>query len=926
MPVSFLSLASQPQIIDYPAIKEEIASIKKVAAGDPVSEYRAVSLVLKQTVLKGREVIAEALNRRPHQGRIAALSYAYLTDQIIQLALYAMVGDDEKATDNLVILAVGGYGRGEMALHSDVDIAFLSRRSPRKAQKKLIESLISLLWDVGLRVSQSHRSLSDMVKMAKKDITIRTALLESRYLVGDKALFEEASTRFIQKVVAGSGRDFVAAKLLEWDERHLARGDSRYLVEPHLKEGKGGLRDLQSLFWIAKYLYLEKEARHTVLTSPILTDYALVKADLIAGHEAKRFRRCENFLWAVRCHLHILVKRPEERLNFDVQRSLAEKMGYRSKSGKSAVERFMHHYFLVTKMVGNLAALFIDALKVNHYLKPKSRRSGASKQIDGFPVIQGEIVLDDDFFFRHNPAALITLFAVAYRHRLDIHPLTLRQAGRDARLIDEALQNNPVCSAAFLTLFTLPYNPAPILKIMNNTGVLGRFIPDFGRIVAQMQFDMYHHYTVDEHAIRALDILWQIENNKLEDLYPLGSRLFKQLNARLVLYMALFLHDIAKGREGSHSALGAEIALRLCPRFGLTAAETKLVAWLVKNHLLMSHTAFQRDLADAKTITDFANAVKSPERLRLLYLLTVADISAVGPHIWNSWKNQLLTSLYEACSQCLLEGPTGHGAGRRQRIENRQNDVSEKLDWDNDLFHALVKRLPDDYWFSERTDVIAANMQQIIDTDSKGQSISVRGHEMPAYDATMISLYAIDHPGFFYRISGAIHATGGNILDARIHTTRDGMAMDNLLVQNSQGGMIKSGEHLNRMMQAIEDAATSHIRSSNKLAALRPPLFWRGKAFHVEPLVFIDNQASDRFTVIEVNAQDRPALLHDLGCALFNARLTISSAHIATYGERAVDVFYVSDLFSHKITNQNRLKAIEKRLLAAADAARISEK
>ncbi|MFT9099204.1 MAG: [protein-PII] uridylyltransferase, partial [Zymomonas mobilis subsp. pomaceae] len=920
MSAPFASLSRPQDIIDYEGIDREIAFLKKAAGKDIYAERSAICRLLKTAVVDGRAAIAERLAQKPRQGRLTALSYAYLTDQIIKLAFHWLVDDSEKA-ENLVLMAVGGYGRGEMALHSDVDLAFLSARVPNKKQKSLIESLISLLWDLGLRVSQSHRSLGDLVKMAKKDITIRTAVLEGRYLVGDHSLFEEASSRFIKKVVAGSGRAFVAAKLQEWDTRHHTRGDSRYLVEPHLKEGKGGLRDLQSLFWIAKYLYLEEEAKHNHLSVPILNDYALIKADLIPSHEAKRFRRCENFLWAVRCHLHILVNRPEERLNFDVQRNLAERMGYQAKGGKSAVERFMHHYFLVTKMVGNLAALFIDALKENHYLKTRLWGSSSAREIEGFSVEQGQIIVTDDDFFRQNPSKLIILFTVAHRHKLGIHPLTMRQAGRDAILIDEELRNNPECNAAFTAIFASSRNPAPILKAMNNTGVLGRFIPDFGRIVAQMQFDMYHHYTVDEHAIRAIDLLARVEQGEMAEDYPLGVTLFKQIDAHRALCIAVFLHDIAKGRNGDHSLLGAEIANRLCPRLGLTPAETELVVWLIKNHLLMSHTAFQRDLADVKTITDFSNEVKSPERLRLLFLLTLADITAVGPNVWNSWKNQLLTALFDACSQCLQQGPMRGGSERQERIENQQKHVREILEWNNQDSEYLLKRLPDDYWFSERSDVIVENIRQMAATDKAQKSISVKGKEMPAYDATMISLYAIDHPGFFYRIAGAIHATGGTILDARIHTTRDGMAMDNLLVQHTQGGIIKTGEHLNRMMQAIEDAATSHIRTSNKLAALRPPLFWRGDAFHVEPSVFIDNQASDRFTVIEVNAQDRPALLHDLGCALFNARLTISSAHIATYGERAVDVFYVSDLLAHKITNQNRLKAIEKRLLAAAERA-----
>ncbi|MDB5737637.1 MAG: uridylyl-transferase, partial [Sphingomonas bacterium] len=820
------------------------------------------------------------------------------------------------AGERIALMAVGGYGRAEMALFSDVDIAFLTPWKQTGWAEKVIETILYILWDLGLKVGHSSRSLDEMVKMARSDLTIRTALLEGRYVWGDEALYDEAARRFDAEVVFGTARTFVSEKLAERDDRHKRMGDSRYVVEPNLKEGKGGLRDLHTLFWIGKYML-------NVRSVPELVD-----AGLLTPAELRQFQRAENFLWAVRCHLHIVAGRAEDRLTFDVQRDVATRMRYNDRPGRSAVERFMQHYFLTAKTVGNLTGLFLAHL--DESFARRGSRFGLSamgvrkrpRKLDGFVTDRGRLAAPKDDFFADDPVRLIELFALADKHEIEIHPMTMRQASRDAGLIDGKVRADPRANAMFLDLLTSPREPGKALRWMNEAGVFGRFVPDFGRVVAQMQFDMYHHFTVDEHTIHAIDLLSRIEHGTLAADHPLATDIIQQIVARRVLYVAVLLHDIAKGRGGDHSELGAEVAMKLCPRLGLTPAETEMVAWLVRYHLLMSATAFKRDLSDFKTILDFAEQVQSPERLRLLLLLTIVDIRAVGPGIWNGWKRQLLAELYNAAEEVLRLGHKQKG--RRERIGDKQAHLEAALRWPAERFETFRARFPESYWVAEAPDVLESNARAIAMADAESRQLSIDTQPDPELEATLVTVYAADHPGLFYRIAGAIHMAGGNIIDARIHTTRDGMAVDNFLVQDPFGRAFDEAVQLTRLRTAIEDALANRGRLADRLASKQPARM-RSDAFDIEPVVLIDSKASNRYTVIEVNARDRPALLNALAQALFQSKVTIHSAHIATYGERAVDTFYLTDLTGDKLSGHLRLKALERRLLDAASGRPVQE-
>lgn len=906
MPARFDNLPHRRAIIDRRTIADALAAID---GGDTATLRGAATARLKAALDAGRDEIARRLIEHPSRGIEAAAGQAFLVDQILRLLfdfttqrLHRL--SNPTTAERLTLIAVGGYGRGEMAPYSDVDIAFLTPWKQTGWAEQVIESMLYALWDLGLKIGHSSRSLDEMVRQAKSDITIRTALLESRYVWGDQSLYDEAAARFRKDVQAGTTRAFIADKLAEREARHLKMGDSRYVVEPNVKEGKGGLRDLHTLFWIGKDAYNVTESAE------------LVDVGLLTPAEYRQFHRAENFLWAVRCHLHMLAGRGEDRLTFDLQRELADRMRFADRPGKSRVERFMQFYFLQAKTVGDLSGVFLAhldekfAARGRRFNLPTFRRS--PRRLHGFVLDRGRLTLPADDFLAKNPVRLIEMFALADRNEIEIHPLALRTAARDAKLVDD-YRRDPEANALFLEVLTSPRRPDIVLRWMNETGVFGRFVPDFGRVVAQMQFDMYHHYTVDEHTIRAIGLLSRIEKGDLDNDHPLSTGIMKQIISRRALYVAVLLHDIAKGRGGDHSILGAEVATRLGPRFGLTPAETETVAWLVRFHLLMSATAFKRDLSDFKTILDFCEAVQSPERLRMLLVLTVVDIRAVGPGVWNGWKRQLLSDLYESAEEVLRLGHKQKG--RADRIALKQETLQAALGWDDARFARFVKRLPEAYWIAEPDDILARNAALI--DDAGDTALSIAAVVYPERGATLVTIYAADHPGLFYRIAGAINIAGGNIIDAHIHTTRDGMALDNFLVQDPLGRPFDDAGQLARLKQAIEDALANRGKLADRLKA-KPLPRARAEAFTIEPNVLIDNRASNRFTVIEVNARDRPALLNQLAHTLFQSRVTIHSAHVATYGERAVDTFYLTDLTGDKISDGTRLKGIERRLLAAA--------
>ena len=895
------------RIVRRRALEETLAGLVEdlPTGGEPP---RALVLaLLRDALAKGRAEIRRRFEEPgplKNDGLAVLVATSYLMDQLVRVLFdfadrHAYPAANPSAAERLGVVATGGYGRGELAPLSDIDLLFLRpyKQTPRGEQ--IVEFMLYLLWDLGLKVGHATRTVEESLRYAERDQTIRTALLEARYIWGDRALFDELQRGFAQKFYTGDGRDFVDAKLAERDQRHQRMGDSRYVVEPNVKEGKGGLRDLHLLFWIAKYLYRVSEPGE------------LVAKGVLTKGEARHFERAERFFATVRCHIHYLTGRADDRLSFDLQREIAVRLGYQDRPGSRGVERFTKHYYLHAKTVGDLTRIFVAALEDSRRRKPKLAalwQTLRPRQLEGFRLDGERLAVASSDAFAKDPVAILRLFHVAQENDLDIHPATLRLITQNIRLVDR-LRTDPEANRLFMEMMTSRHDPETTLRRLNEAGVFGRFVPDFGRVVAQTQHDMYHTYTVDEHTIRAIGILSRIESGALKEDHPLSADIVHKILSRPVLYLAVLLHDIAKGRGGDHSVLGADVAMQLGPRLGLSAAETETVAWLVRYHLAMSGTAFQRDLMDPKTIETFAALVQSPERLRLLLVLTVCDIRAVGPNVWNNWKAALLRQLYSATEQ-VLSGGTLAG-GRAERIKHIQADVAGRLaGWSDADKEAHFARGYSPYWLSFPPETLARQAELVRRAEREKQPLAFEHRVDVERSVTEITIYTLDTHGLFARLAGAMAISGANIVDAKIFTLANGMALDAFWIQDLEGKPFDGPQRLARLAARVELALSNRLDIQRELDGQRASWPKRDRVFTVEPRVLIDNNASDTFTVIEVNGRDRPGFLHVVTRALTRLNLQIASAHITTYGERAVDVFYVKDLFGLKIVNQEKLKQV----------------
>ena len=899
--------------LDRTRLLAELGTLHERHSGNFDAFRRAAIDALQVALTEGRKE-ARRLLEAGGTGRACAEALSAQVDDLLRVALELAarwLAPAPKGSALPSIVAVGGYGRGMLAPGSDIDLLFLLPHKPSQAVQKIVEALLYVLWDLKQKVGHATRTVDECLKQARADTTIRTTLLEARLVTGDKALFETLQTRFDKEIVARTAAEFVGAKLAERDERVSRAGASRYLVEPNVKEGKGGLRDLNTLFWIGRYVYR------------VRTLHELVGAGLFSPAEFALFRRCEEFLWAVRCRLHFLAGRAEERLSFDVQRPIARQLGYSTRAGQADVERFMKHYFLVAKDVGDLTAIVCAALEArqtkptpvfDRFIGRLRRRTRAIADARDFKVEADRVNVIRKDVFERDPVNLIRLFWIADRSNLLIHPDATRLVTQSLKRVNAALRENPEANRLFLEILTSRNAPETALRRMNEAGVLGRFIPDFGRVVGMMQFSMYHHYTIDEHLLRTVGALSAIETGRVKDDHPLTSEIFDKIAHRTELYLAAFLHDIAKGRPTDHSRAGAEVARKLGPRLGLSHANTERVAWLVEQHLTMSNMAQGRDLSDPKTAESLAAIVQTQERLKMLLALTVADIRAVGPGVWNGWKGQLLRTLYWE-TEVVLGG--GHSAiDRNARVKKAQEALRAALPgWSDPDFDAYSLRHYPAYWLKVDLPRQVAHAKLLYAMAAGTRSLATEVTTDAFHGVTAVTVVAPDHPRLLTGIAGACAAAGGNIVDAQIFTTTDGLALDTIFVSRAFDRDEDELRRGNRIASNIEKALRGEIRLA-EMAPKKEARDVRRGAFDIEPEVMIDNSLSRRYTVVEVSGLDRPGLLRDLTASLSSLNLNIGSAHIVTFGEKAVDSFYVTDLTGQKINAPARQAAIKRRLLA----------
>ena len=841
-------------------------------------------------------------------GLQSARLLAGLTDGLIA-ALHAYAREATGVAQPMAVVATGGYGRGMLAPFSDIDLLFITVPDADPQTHAAVEFSLYFLWDLGLKVGHATRSVGECIAEAERDVTVRTSMIDARLLAGDSALFADFTIRFAYACAARTA-DFITAKQAERDARHRRFGESPFLVEPNIKEGRGGLRDLQTLYWMTRYVFGTK-----VMSELVGPDSP--GGGVLVEAEAKHARRSWDFLWTVRFHLHYVAGRAEERLTFDMQPVVGARMGYTRHGRQDGVERFMRHYFLTAREVTRITAVLEPAI-VRAALGPPAleEETDAALLQQGFVLADGKLLAAPGRDFGREPVQMLRLLQVARDRDLKLHPLAIRALIRHERRAAE-LREDAEAAGAFMDLLISGQDGARWMHVLNESGFLGRYIPDWARIVGQMQFDTYHVFTVDEHTIEAVRVLDQLDRGDLSEVAPIASGLMEDLQSRRALYVAALLHDIAKGRGGDHSELGAELALSIGPQLGLAAEETEMVSWLVLQHLLLSQTAFKRDIDDPKTILDLVETIQSPERLKLLLVLTVADMRAVSPRVWNGWKATLLRELYARVAEVLAGGLAT--TERDVRVARAKQTVAAALvDWteaDRDTFLGLGYP---SYWLGFDPETQLRHARLVREAQASGASLTVQAEPLPARAVTEVTVYTADHAGLFSRIAGALAVAGASIVDARIHTLTNGMALDTFWVQDAAGGAFDAPHRLARLSVLVEQALSGRLALAAEIRRVGEALLGRRmRAIHVPPRVVVDNRASHTHTVIEVNGRDRPGLLHDVTAAISEQGLQIASAHVTTYGVRAVDVFYVKDVFGLKVENERRLAMLRTALLAA---------
>ena len=807
----------------------------------------------------------------------------------------------------VTLIAVGGYGRSELFPFSDVDLLLLvpEGMAPRAGEAPLI-ALLQQWWDQQVPISHATRTAEETIVAARGDATIAAALMDARYVAGDRAGYRVLKRRLRAEVMGQAPQQFVAAKLAERDKRHRKWGDSRFMLEPNIKEGKGGLRDLHTLTWLSRYCYGITQAR------------GLVRGDLLTEAEWKQFREAYLFFSTLRALMHLTRGRAEERLGFDLQTQCATALHFPGKTTQEKAEALMLRYFHYAREVGMLTRIFCAVLEEEKLRVPPA--PFVSDEVlaslpEGIESRGGRLQFSAETVLAETPVRAVTLFLAAQQTGLSIHPRARLLIHRALPELARRLPFEAEAQQGLLRMMLSSKAPEAALTRMRDMGVLGAVIPEFGRIIGMMQYDGYHTYTVDEHTLVAIGHLAAIEAGAAEKDAPLSTRVAREISERAALYVAMLCHDIAKGTGGAHAEKGEAMVEHIARRLGLGAAPAALAAWLVKHHLYMSETATKRDLDDPQTLEDFVARVQSPERLRLLLLLTVADIKAVGPKIWNPWKGGLLRDLFHRAMGEMGLGLT-HPVSRPEQQARLLREVAPG--WQAAAARLLAQALPASWWhrpLAEQLASIEAYGQWLQAGDGQAAPALVMTHD--PYRAVSEVTIAMPQQAEGLRVlAGAMAWSGASIVSARSLVLGDGVMIATFAIQDAKGeSFAGDAKRLAPLPMLIARGLRGAIDFASELPKRR--MVGLGRAVEVTPSVFMDTKASAVATVLEVNARDRIGLLYTMLGALAECQLQVMTAHIATYGTRAVDVFYVKDAYGMKVDHPAKLAQIERVLLEA---------
>ncbi|MEW5893030.1 MAG: [protein-PII] uridylyltransferase [Pseudomonadota bacterium] len=837
----------------------------------------------------------EDLYRSYHAHRRPAPLLAGLSQAVDRLLRAIWQDHDLPCTTALV--AVGGYGRAELYPQSDIDLLFLLDDQLDEAECARFEPLIGLLWDVGLPIGHSVRRLSECLDESRKDITIQTNLLEARFLAGDKALFGRFQQAFARQL---DPQAFLEAKLLEQNNRHGRFADRAMLLEPNLKESPGGLRDLHTVQWVSRALGLPWHLA------------GLARAGLLEPAEVRRLSAALRLVSRLRIELHLAAKRREDRLLFEYQEPLAQAFGLTAQGGRRAAELLMQRYYQAAREISFANELLLGILRQRQ--KPIVEIAPIA-DAPGFLHRGNRLDLADENLYERRPEAIFQTILVLQRHPelQGLTPNAYRALWRASRRIDADFRRNPANRAAFLDILRQPRGVTQATRLLHRLGILGRYLPAFGRITGQLQHDLVHIYPVDEHTLMVLRNLRRLALSEFAHEFPLAHRLMREFKRHDLLYLAALFHDIAKGRGGDHSTLGTVDARRFGQAHGMAKADVDLVAWLVREHLSLSRTAQKEDLSDPEVITAFARRCGSVERLTALYLLTMADIRGTNPRIWNAWKEKLLRELYLA-SRRVLEG----GAPVQDDIEAKKEQARAALrlyGYEPGAEQVLWSKLDDVYFLRHEAQAIAWQTRRLLPLLGRGERLIVRARLAPIGEGAEVLVYAPDEPGLFARICGFFAGMQYTVLEAKAHTTRDGFALDSFLVMDEANRAVAYRDVLSYIEYELR-AALQAKRPLAGLGGLR--LSRRLKYFPIEPELTLSPSDSGHSHVLSFTAGDRPGLLYDVARILSRYQVELSSARVNTLGGRAEDVFVLK---GDALDEPAARLALEKDLLAALQPA-----
>ena len=925
-PILPMGIGNVHTAVDTKQLRQKLIEFGENANGDRALVLAALREELETAKALATEMFEKGrLNGLEMARRISAIHDDILCALYDYAAHYVVRVSNPTASERIAVCAVGGYGRGEMAPFSDLDLLFvLADKKGSPFTESITEYILYMLWDLGLKVGHSTRTAEQCISLAKEDQTILTALLDLRFVAGDKDLAADLYLKYGKFVSAGRGRNYITAKLDERDVRHEREGNSRYVIEPNIKEGKGGLRDLHVLYWIAKYIQTDMD----IIDPQRAKDY--VDMGLFGPNAATRFTRAADFLWRARIHLHLTAGRATETLSFDRQTVLARKMGHASGEIEDAVEKFMREYFINAREVGALTRIACAKLEADNAIRlpagldrflPNSRR--AVKE-DGFIIEHGRLNFKDHMQIREDPSLILRLFLIAGKRNLDIHPDAFGAINFRRNLIDTEFRRDPENSRIFQEILLTAKAPYATLKVMNEAGVLGRYLLEFGGIVARTQFNMHHAYTVDEHTLRLVNYFHDILSGELLEENPVASEIAKSFtkSQKRILYMTCLLHDTGKGK-GDQCIEGAQLGRRACRRLGLPQEEVDTVAWLIRRHLDLSETAQRRDISDPDTIAEFGKLMGSQDRLDLLYVLTVVDIRAVGPGIWNDWKGVLLRELHGATSR-YLDGKEELAPAAKARAAREQ--LTERLPPAHTArITPFLDELGDRYWLNFTMAGLIRHARFFDDMVEAGEDIQSQTRRDRPKDITEIWVAARDRSNLLMDMTKAIASTSASIVGARLHTgpkidDRAPRVMNVFYLQNAEGHAFgrKNDRALNLLRTRMTQAAKGNV---DGLSISQSIASKRAGAIPVKSKVRFPETKRDGVSIIEVEGRDRPGLLFDIASCLNDLGLDLFSAHIEVVGEKAVDAFYVKGDILDKSEQKKISKAIRSVLSASPEKA-----